>query len=174
MFVKIQHFFGMFKRTIKYFWYITKGRLDMPFKSKTSGIFTIFIDGNSLIKIGKGFRARNELSLRAEKGGSILIGDNVFFNTNVSITALCSIEIEHDVYIANNVVVVDHDHDYKNNFHNYKLKKVHIYPNVWIGANAVILRGSVIEEGCVIGAGAIVKGHIPANSVIVGEKAMII
>lgn len=46
--------------------------------------------------------------------------------------------------------------------------------DVWIGANVTILRGAVIEDGAVIGAGSIVRGNIPAYSIAVGSPARVI
>lgn len=46
--------------------------------------------------------------------------------------------------------------------------------DVWIGAQAQILRGAVVEDGAVIGAGAIVTGRIPAYAIAVGIPARII
>ncbi len=37
--------------------------------------------------------------------------------------------------------------------------------NVWVGANAVILPGSAIGDGSIIGAAAVVRGVVPPNSV---------
>ena len=37
-------------------------------------------------------------------------------------------------------------------------------------ANCVILRGTKIGDNCVIGAGTVVKGEIPANSVVYQER----
>jgi virginiamycin A acetyltransferase len=45
---------------------------------------------------------------------------------------------------------------------------------VWIGCNAVVLRGSDIGNGAVVGAGAVVRGVIPAYSIVVGNPARII
>lgn len=46
--------------------------------------------------------------------------------------------------------------------------------NVFIGAYAVILPGAVIGDNCVIGAGAVVAGEIPPNSVAAGVPAKVI
>ena len=43
--------------------------------------------------------------------------------------------------------------------------------DVWIGANAVILGGVTIGEGCVIGAGAVVTKNIPAYNLAKGIPA---
>ena len=45
---------------------------------------------------------------------------------------------------------------------------VAIGDHVFIGANVVILPGAVIESHVVVGAGAIVKGHLDAHGVYVG------
>ena len=44
----------------------------------------------------------------------------------------------------------------------------------WIGAKAIILDGTRIGEGCVVAAGAVVRGCIPAYSVIGGVPARIL
>lgn len=130
----------------------------------------IYLKKTSRIRIGEGFLSRQRLTLRCEEHANISIGDNVFFNTNVSVTALEKIVIGNNVKIANNVVVVDHDHDYKNDYIGYLTSPVMIEDNVWIGANSVILRGSHISQGAVIGAGTVVKGFIAKNTIVVGKN----
>ena len=49
---------------------------------------------------------------------------------------------------------------------------IHIGKNVWIGANAVILRGSNIGDGAVIGAGSIIKGEVPPHTVVYQRRDM--
>ena len=44
-----------------------------------------------------------------------------------------------------------------------------IEDDVWIGANCVILDGAILRQGCVIGAGAIVRGEIAAYTVHAGN-----
>jgi len=43
--------------------------------------------------------------------------------------------------------------------------------DVWIGANAVILGGVTIGDGCVVGAGAVVTKNIPPYNVAKGIPA---
>ena len=52
----------------------------------------------------------------------------------------------------------------------YKTSPVVIGDDVWIGANTVILRGTVIGRDCVVGAGSVLKGVYPAGSVIVQKR----
>ncbi|HJB43397.1 MAG TPA: sugar O-acetyltransferase, partial [Candidatus Coprenecus merdipullorum] len=60
-----------------------------------------------------------------------------------------------------------------------KRKMTHSAPivlgkNVWVGSNATILQGVTIGDNAVIGAGAVVTGDIPANTVAAGVPAKVI
>lgn len=46
--------------------------------------------------------------------------------------------------------------------------------NVFIGARAIILKGSRIGDDAVIGAGAVLRGHVPPGSICVGNPAQVI
>ena len=47
---------------------------------------------------------------------------------------------------------------------------VTIGDNSWIGCNVVILRGTSIGKNCIVGAGSVLKGTYPDNSVIVQKR----
>lgn len=54
-------------------------------------------------------------------------------------------------------------------------KPIHIGNDVWVGKNASILKGAIIEDRCIVGIGAIVNaGVYPADSIIVSEPSKII
>ena len=48
-----------------------------------------------------------------------------------------------------------------------------ISDNVWIGMNAVILKGVTIGENSVVAAGAVVTKTVPANVVVAGNPALV-
>lgn len=116
------------------------------------------------LEIGKNcnFRAFSSLLL---VGGGLNIGDKVFMNRNASIACREKITIGNNVKIANNVVIIDHDHDYKNHNLGYKVGTIVIEDGVWIGANSTVLKDTFIGANSVIAAGSVVKGVIPANTV---------
>lgn len=132
------------------------------------------ISPESSISIGKNNNFRRNLQLRAVYQGKIEIGDNCFFNTNVSITSLCSIKIGDNVKIANNVVIVDHDHDFQNGLVGYKSGPITIENDVWIGANAVILKGVNIGSNSVVAAGSVVRNDVPSHCIVAGVPAEIV
>lgn len=53
-------------------------------------------------------------------------------------------------------------------------KPVFIKDNVWIGFNAVILKGVTIGENSIIAAGAVVTKDVPANVVVAGNPGVIV
>ena len=48
-----------------------------------------------------------------------------------------------------------------------------ISDNVWIGMNAIILKGVTIGENSVVAAGAVVTKSVPANVVVAGNPAVV-
>ena len=53
-------------------------------------------------------------------------------------------------------------------------RPVLIKDNVWIGFNAVILKGVTIGENSIIAAGAVVTKDVPANVVVAGNPGVIV
>ena len=53
-------------------------------------------------------------------------------------------------------------------------KPVIIKDNVWIGMNALILKGVTIGENAIIAGGAVVTRSVPANVVVAGNPARIV
>ena len=53
-------------------------------------------------------------------------------------------------------------------------KPIRIGDNVWIGMNAVILKGVTIGENSIVAAGSIVTKDVPANTIVAGNPARIV
>lgn len=84
-----------------------------------------------------------------------------------------SVTIGNKCNIANNVVIVDHDHMISEYgvVAGYNTAAVEIGNNVWIGANVTILKGTHIGNGAVIAAGAVVNCDVPSCEVWGGVPA---
>ena len=132
------------------------------------------LDGNIIIK--KNISIKKGARIGVNKGGKIII-DSCAINNNSIIVSLGEISIGSNVSIGPNVCIYDHDHAFGENgkiINKYKIGRVSIGNNVWIGAGSIILRDTIIGDNCVIGAGTIVKGEIPNNCLVTSDRKMII
>ena len=129
---------------------------------------------NSFIELDGKISIKRNCEFRAFNGGNLIIHSGCSFNNNCFIASASKIEIQEGTIFAPNVVVVDHDHDYKDpnglKALSYKTGNIYIGKNVWIGANVVILRNTIIGDNCVIGAGSIVSGTVEENTVLVQKR----
>ena len=108
-------------------------------------------------------------------GQHIKLGKNVFINHGCSFLDLGGITIEDDVLIGPKVNLITENHPVNPaERKNLNLGKIHIYRNVWIGANATILPGVTIGENSIVAAGAVVNKDIPANTIVGGIPARFI
>jgi acetyltransferase-like isoleucine patch superfamily enzyme len=126
----------------------------------------IVIKKNGTINIGKFNQNREGLYLEA-CSGSLIIGNHCFFNINCSITCMEKIFIGDNCKFGNNLIVVDHDHNFKTGTPEFITSPITIGKNVWIGANVVILRGTVIGDNSIIAAGSVIKGEVPNNTIVI-------
>ncbi|MDE5865072.1 MAG: acyltransferase, partial [Lachnospiraceae bacterium] len=83
--------------------------------------------------------------------------------------------------IGGNTKILDNDfHPLEVEARNADIKEkigtrpVLIGKNCFIGCNVLILKGTELGDGCVVGAGAVVSGKFEAHSVIAGNPAKVI
>lgn len=137
------------------------------------------LSGTTAVKIKKGKICFGK-KLNAEDtlfdcvGGRITIGDKVFFNKNCMVVSRGQIDVGEGCCFGPNCCLYDHDHQFdKNNGINqkeYNVDEILIGKNCWFGANVIVLKGTNIGDGCIIGAGTLLKGNIPAHSVVYGKQ----
>lgn len=105
---------------------------------------------------------------------AVLELDDVFINSNSTITCAENIKIGKRTMIGCDVDISDSD------FHKITredfevIKPVLIGSHVWIGARAMILKGVTVGSGSIIACGAIVTRDIPENSLAAGIPARVI
>lgn len=105
-------------------------------------------------------------TIYARKG--ISIGDNTAIGGNCKIldNDFHPIEAEERVKLLNNANGGESEA--------VPCKEISIGKSCFIGCNSIILKGTVLGDGCVVGAGAVVSGKFSANSVIVGNPGKVI
>ena len=132
-------------------------RISFKCLPKVNHNLKIVLKTKSKLLLGKGFRARNNVSFRIYNGGKIVVGDNCFLNDNCSINCQESIIFGDNVICGQNVMIFDHDHDYRNDINQFVRSEVKIGNNVWIGSNVTILKGVSIGDNVIIGANTFVN-----------------
>ena len=103
---------------------------------------------------------------RMNFGNHIYVGPNcTFYSTNADLTISDFVTFGPGVVIMTGNHRIDKIGEY---IYNVKEKlpendqSVTVESDVWVGANAVILKGVTVSKGCVIGAGAVVtKNTVP-------------
>jgi len=145
------------------------------------GLLTITFGGKvyARLVIGSEFVGDGDIVLNP-RGGSIILGERCFIGHGSVLQAYdgTSIQIGSDVMIANGVTIVASNHGMATGvLMNQQLESgvgIVIESDVWIGARAVILDGASIGHGCVVAAGAVVRGRVEPNVIVGGVPARII
>ena len=132
------------------------GRSKRGYHSAMPFYTTLFVDTNfAHIEIGNNCRI-NGAYIHSQK--KIVIGNN------------CVIAAGVNIFDSNGHVVKSNDRTRGRDI----AQELIIGNNVWIGVNAIILKGTVIGDNSVIAAGSVVKGIFPNNSIIMGNPSKLI
>lgn len=147
---------------------------------------------NPAVTIGKHVSCYAGCSFSLGEKGTCMVGDHTLLN-GALLMAEDRIEIGSYCLVSWNVGIADSD------FHplepairrvdalalspflkdrparpKLETRPVIIRDNVWIGMNAVVLKGVTIGENSVVAAGAIVTKSVPPNVVVAGNPAAIV
>lgn len=130
------------------------------------------------VSIGRSVTLQSGSLVDAQRG-YVTLGSDVSINHYSIVLGLGGVEIGNYVRIAAHCMIVSFDHNFAARDvpitkQGVTKKPVVIEDDVWIGAGAKILGGTVISRGCVIGANAVVKGKTEPYGVYVGNPARLL
>ena len=111
--------------------------------------------------------------------GTMRLGDKAVLGSGVTLTCYLDIEIGAATLVADGVYVTDFDHrtealDVPIKDQGLVKAPVRIGPDCWIGTKATVLRGTHVGHGSVLAAHAVVRGTVPAWSVVAGVPARVV
>lgn len=176
--MKFKRIYGVFRAYMHFIMH--------PVRIKHKG-FSFFMEKGSDIRIeekglieleNKIFFSQGDI-IGAYKNGKLKIGYNNFFNTNVSIVCYDSITIGDNNLFAQNIVIVDHKHNYemlekpicKQGF---KTAPVVIGSNCWFCSNVVICQGVTIGDHVVVSANSVVSRDMLTPGLYAGSPARLV
>jgi acetyltransferase-like isoleucine patch superfamily enzyme len=128
------------------------------------------------VHLGARTRVRGRVTVNG--GGEVRVGEDTLLNG-------CWIGATRSVTVGDRCLVSDCDIT-DSDFHNLDPERRHLPPdersrrpvvledNVWVGAKALVLKGSHIGADTVVGSGAVVRGTVPPRVVVVGNPAQVV
>ncbi|MFT4188379.1 MAG: acyltransferase [Aeromicrobium sp.] len=131
------------------------------------------------IHVGRRVRIFPGLRAECHQNGTIRIGDNVSIGQNFHLVAIGPLEIGAGTLISGSVFVTDMDHEYRDTTRpvheqEYLYARTKIGENCFLGIGSRILAGTILGDGCIVGANSVVRGVYPPHSVIVGIPGRIV
>ncbi|MGV6483222.1 acyltransferase [Stenotrophomonas lactitubi] len=128
-----------------------------------------------------GRRVRVFPGLRAECHGEgrLMVGDDVAIGQGFHVTAMGPISIGSGTLITGYVSITDIEHEYAAIDvpilqQASTWKETRIGRNCFLGMGARIQAGTILGDGCIVGANAVVRGEFPPYSVIVGAPGRVV
>ncbi|MBN2758745.1 MAG: acyltransferase [Bacteroidales bacterium] len=120
----------------------------------------------------------NQYRINYLKKQGVKIGNDCLIFTFAFSTEPYLVEIGNHVVVSNGTIFITHDGSVwlfrKENPNLTIFGKITIGDNTFIGMNCIILPNSEIGSNCIIGAGSVVRGKIPDDSVVMGNPAKVV
>jgi len=167
--LRLPHSFLQLLRKIRFYFYTRCWVQHIPGKVYIQGL------GNDVV-IGKDATLYPGINLEIGQAAHLQIGDHFTLSYGALIACNKYISIGDHVMIGEYTSIRDTTHSYHNTSLPYcsqpdQQDSIKIGNNVWIGRGCVILPGTVIEDGVIIGANSVVKGHLQAYGLFAGSPA---
>ena len=113
--------------------------------------------------------------ISVKKTSVLELGNHVYFNEGMMISAKQGIEIGDGCQFGPSVKIFDNNHQFDSEhgvLGEHVSERITIGRNCWIASNVAILKGCEIGDRCVIGAGCVVKGRIPDGSIVTQDSQL--
>lgn len=136
----------------------------------------ICLEPNTSLRVKGNIMLCEGTKLMAKAWGGVIINDHSYIN-GATIDCSQSITIGSYCAIAQGAIIKDSDEhaiiDENGNKNEY-IKPIVIGNKVWIGTNAIILKGITIGDGAIVAAGAVVTHDVPPRTMVAGVPAKVI
>lgn len=145
-------------------------------KTLRMGRGVVIMKKNAEISLGDRVLLHKNCKLSAwgtDGKAAIRIGSRTYIGDRTEIHAGESVTIGDGCDISWNCTIMDRDY-HKLGTEKEVFAPVTIGNRVWIGCNAIILKGVTIGDGAVVAAGSVVTKDVPARTLVAGNPARVI
>lgn len=102
----------------------------------------------------------------------INLADGVVINEYCFLDGRGGLIISKNVSISHHCKIISASHNINDEQFSYWSNPIVIEDYVFIGSGAIVLDNSHLGRGCVIGAGAVIKGNLDENGIYIGNPAI--
>lgn len=133
--------------------------------------------GGCAVTLGDRAVLRRDVTIGGD--GELFVGSGTAVNEGVIITATQSVQIGANCMIGPRAYILDVDHQYERrdmpiSKQGYRNQPVVIGDDVWIGAQAIILKGVKIGDSAIIAANSVVTTDVQSYSIVGGSPAKLL
>ena len=136
----------------------------------------LIVERGAAVVLGDGCQIDDGSTLAAYRTGRLVLGPGAFVGHHGTLAAHRSVTVGAGTYLAELVSVRDHDHAVGSppSSGRVDVAPVEVGRDAWLGAKVTVLRGARIGDRTVVGANAVVRRDVPANTVAAGIPARVV
>lgn len=153
-------------------WFLQKiqygTRYDVSLIERFHPSVNIRLNGKSRIHIARNLELSKDTDIKCFGKSECSIGEYTYANQRLMVSCHAGVTIGNHCLFGPDVKIFDNNHKFSVDGVSTELTcaPITIGNNCWIASNVVILKGTQIGNNCVIGAGCVVSGNIPDNSIV--------
>lgn len=127
------------------------------------------LNSGSRVTLGDRVESDGRVFITTGYSSQLNIGSGVYFNDGAVISCLGKIDIGENTLFGPGVKIFDNNHRFSREegvSRECTAGCITVGRSCWIASDVVLLKGTDIGDNCVIGAGCIIRGKVPAGSLV--------
>ena len=127
------------------------------------------LNSGSRVTLGDRVESDGRVFITTGYSSQLNIGSGVYFNDGAVISCLGKIDIGENTLFGPGVKIFDNNHRFSREegvSRECTAGCITVGRSCWIASDVVLLKGANIGDNCVIGAGCIIRGKVPAGSLV--------
>ena len=127
------------------------------------------LNSGSRVTLGDRVESDGRVFITTGYSSQLNIGSGVYFNEGAIISCLGKIDIGDNTLFGPGVKIFDNNHRFSREdgvSRECAAGCITVGRSCWIASDVVLLKGADIGDNCVIGAGCIIRGKVPAGSLV--------